>query len=142
MCDCEPAASLLAKALFPNIDKNPISLFKNAPKPSRGTETALYHGTIITMSGGELSPVEAMAIQGDEILAAGSLEYIRGKAGSQVPVNELGDHCVVPGFIEPHCLILNFGPLEVTQIKEAKQKVEREAQKLPNGCRIIVYFAR
>ncbi|KAK0705606.1 amidohydrolase 3 [Lasiosphaeris hirsuta] len=67
----------------------------------------IYRGTIITMASGQFNPVEAMAVQGDTILAVGTYDQVQA-AVSHLSYTErnLGSQCIVPGFVEPHLHLL------------------------------------
>ena len=86
----------------------------------------------MTATDGKFSPVEAIAIQGDSIVAVGSLADAQRDAGTSTPVQVLGKgQTIVPGFINPHLhllftalaldheSILNFSPSIVKRINNA-----------------------
>jgi predicted amidohydrolase YtcJ len=61
----------------------------------------IHNGTILTM---EQSPaqVEAVAIQGESILAVGDETDILAMAGANTQIFDLGDWTLLPGFIDSH----------------------------------------
>ncbi|KAK4445677.1 amidohydrolase family-domain-containing protein [Podospora aff. communis PSN243] len=70
-----------------------------------GNDTVIYNGTILTMAGGTFSPQESIAFQGDTILAVGTSDTVKQAvldSGSNFSEHDLGDQCMMPGFIEPH----------------------------------------
>jgi predicted amidohydrolase YtcJ len=73
---------------------------QTAPPP-RTDITVFVNGTILTVDG-EFSVVEAMAIQGHQILAVGSREEVRQQTGDGVTQIDLAGKTVLPGFVDPH----------------------------------------
>ncbi|KAG8978306.1 hypothetical protein FRB90_008457, partial [Tulasnella sp. 427] len=73
-----------------------------ANDPPAGT-TIFTNGSIITMAGGNFSPVEALAISGGAITATGSLQQVQQSVqGGTTTTVDLQGKCILPGFIEPH----------------------------------------
>ena len=66
-----------------------------------GAEVIFRNGTIIPMTGQQRN-VEALAIGGGKILAAGSLQEVSALAGSGTRIVDLQGRTVLPGFIDPH----------------------------------------
>ena len=109
----------------------------------------IYRGTILTMASGQFNPVEAMAVQGDTILAAGTYDQVQA-AVSNIPHTErdLGSQCIVPGFVEPHLHLLttalvsglsDIGIENAENIDQAKECIEAAANKTKPGDWIIAF---
>src|SRR6266568_7398925 len=73
----------------------PACLWPQAP------DTILYNGKIFTSNTDQLR-VEALAIRGERISAAGSNDSVRQLAGAQTRIIDLGGRTVVPGFNDAH----------------------------------------
>lgn len=67
--------------------------------PSPRADTILVGKHIITMDD---SRVEAVALRGETIAATGSRASVMRLAGPETRIVELGDHALVPGFIDSH----------------------------------------
>lgn len=70
-------------------------------------ETIYFNGSIITMgfSSAEeelTSQIEAVLVRDGVIAAAGPLEDIKAHASKNATFEDLGGHCLMPGFIDPH----------------------------------------
>lgn len=77
------------------------------PIDQQETQTVRVYtgGTIMTVDPGFSKP-EAIAIQGDRILAIGSLEDVKQQAGEQADLIDLQGRTIMPGLIDPHTHIL------------------------------------
>jgi predicted amidohydrolase YtcJ len=71
----------------------------------------LHNGTIYTLEGDEPSPVEALAIGGGEVLAAGSLESCERLADPSTRRVDLRRNWVVPGLVDAHAHLKNLAAL-------------------------------
>jgi predicted amidohydrolase YtcJ len=122
------AASLVAIALFPEL--------------ARGQGTAdliLDHGEIWTEN--PLQPeVEAVAIRGNRILAAGDSATVQKLAGPNTKLIDLRSRRAVPGFNDSHVHFYMGGDgLASVQLREAtspaqfRQKIAAFAHNLPKG---------
>lgn len=74
-------------------------LFPLMPVYSQTTDLIFLGDNIITMDSSEVS---AVAIGNDRILATGTRQEILQLAGSSTRIVELGDHALLPGFIDAH----------------------------------------
>jgi predicted amidohydrolase YtcJ len=63
--------------------------------------TVFVNGTILTVDE-EFSVAEAMAIQGNQILAVGSRADVLQRLGDEVTQIDLAGKTVLPGFVDPH----------------------------------------
>jgi predicted amidohydrolase YtcJ len=71
-------------------------------------DTVLRNGKIVTMDRTKPS-AEALAIQGDTILAVGSNQEVQGHIGKSTQVIDLAGKLAIPGFIEGHGHLTGLG---------------------------------
>ena len=72
------------------------------------TATEIYSGgTILTMDGADRQ-VEAVAVYGDRILAAGTLEEAAAFRGPDTRMIDLSGRTMLPGFYDPHSHVLYY----------------------------------
>jgi predicted amidohydrolase YtcJ len=99
------------------------------------------NGNIITMNS-EQPKASAMAFQNGKILAVGDLAAVKKVAGSKYEYHDLEGKTVVPGFIESHDHIVQFGgaleylditPFTCPTLKEALQKLKAQGQPNEDG---------
>lgn len=69
--------------------------------------TIFTNATVITADA-DFSIAEALAIDGDKILAVGSLEDVRASVPDTATIVDAGGKTILPGFIEPH---MHFFPI-------------------------------
>ncbi len=79
-----------------------------ADVPVDAADLILVNGTVVTVDA-ELGEAQALAIQGDRILAVGTDEEIRAMADGDTEVVELDGRLAIPGFIEGHGHFLGLG---------------------------------
>ncbi len=79
-----------------------------APKQAAGL-TVFVNATVITADA-SFSIAEALAIEDGKIVAVGSAEDVRAKAGEGADVIDAGGAVILPGFIEPH---MHFFPIAI-----------------------------
>lgn len=101
--------------------------------------TLLHSGTIRTMTGPD-DVAEAIALDGDRIAAVGDLTHVRQEAqrlaaerGEQLREADLAGAAVVPGFIDPHGHLVQYGTMaaladlsEATSIPELQEILAAE----------------
>ncbi|KAG8988992.1 hypothetical protein FRB94_001794 [Tulasnella sp. JGI-2019a] len=93
------------------------------------------------MADNSFSPVDALAIGGGKVIAAGTLEQVKkalAPSGNSKMINLKG-HCILPGFVEPHLHLLlsaltikffvNLQPSTTTSRECAIQKLTDAASK-------------
>lgn len=89
-----------------------------------------------------LPRAEAVAIEGERILAVGSDAEIRGHAGPQTEVIDCRGRALLPGFIDAHCHVLAYAasllsvdcsPDAVTSIADIQAALRRRAEVTPAG---------
>ncbi len=87
---------------------------------------------------------EAIALKNDKILKVGKNEAIDRLIGNNTKVINLNGRVVVPGFIDTHVHLADYGRLlawvdlkAVTSIEEIKKRVGQRVQKVPNGRWIL-----
>ncbi|KAK3349652.1 amidohydrolase family-domain-containing protein [Lasiosphaeria hispida] len=112
---CGGATNSILRALLGDPKELEISLQgleSDEPQAGESSEAGdanavIYRGTIITMASGQFNPAEAMAVQGDTVLAVGTYDQVQA-AVSHLPYTkrDLGSKCIVPGFVEPHLHLL------------------------------------
>jgi predicted amidohydrolase YtcJ len=66
------------------------------------SDAVIFHGGIVLSVDPAFSQHEALAIQGNRILAVGDVETVRRAAGAGAREIDLAGRTVLPGFIEPH----------------------------------------
>jgi predicted amidohydrolase YtcJ len=95
-------------------------------------DMVFVNGAIITMD--DKRPlVEAVAVRGGRILAAGSLKEVERLKGSATQVVDLAGKTMLPGFVEPHihCVPaflanwLDIGPFVNQSMDEVRTKITR-----------------
>ena len=96
MCySCNPGALLLARVAVAGLKLDASSLHdmkKGSTSPATINDTlntVFTGGSIVTMTGGDLSPVDALAIGGDQVLATGTLAELQQAAGPDATVIDL-----------------------------------------------------
>ena len=76
------------------------------PSPTSPPPDVVFHnGSILTMETGQ-PEAQALAIQGESILAIGSDEYVLPLAGPETLLIDLGGRALMPGFVDAHSHIL------------------------------------
>lgn len=109
-------------------------------------DTIFFGDNIVTMDPSQPS-VEAVAVRGQMIAAAGALDEVMALRGESTRVVDLGDRALLPGFIDAHghflgagrasdALSLHSPPVgDVTNIDEMVQKIRRwiEEKGIPPG---------
>ena len=86
---------------------------------------------------------EALTIQGDRIVWAGTLEDCRAMAGSDREEHDLAGRTLMPGFVDAHChplmlgqtqSWLDVGPATAASIAELVALLAEHARRLPPGA--------
>jgi predicted amidohydrolase YtcJ len=102
-------------------------------------DLALTGGNVLTLRSSQPS-AEAVAVKGDRIVKVGTNEEISQLVGKDTKVIRLNGKTVVPGFIDTHIHVADFGRLltwidlsDVGSIKEMQKSLSRHVEKLPNG---------
>jgi predicted amidohydrolase YtcJ len=106
-------------------------------------DLALTNGKILTMNPAQ--PVaEAVAIKGDKIIKIGTTQEINKLVGEHTKVVRLNGKTVVPGFIDTHIHVTDFGRLlawldltNVKSIAELREAVKNRAEKTVKGRWIL-----
>jgi predicted amidohydrolase YtcJ len=102
-------------------------------------DLALTTGKVLTMN--QSQPyAEAIAIKDDKIVQVGTNEEIEPWIGKNTKVVSLKGKTVVPGFIDTHIHVADFGRLlrwidlsEAGSIKEMQESLRRHVAKAPKG---------
>ena len=106
-------------------------------------DLALINGKVLTMN--QSQPyAEAIAIKDDRIAQVGTNEEIEPWIGKNTKVINLKGKTVVPGFIDTHIHVADFGKVltwidlrGVKSIEEMQSSLRKRAQKTPRGKWII-----
>ncbi|KAG9025862.1 hypothetical protein FS837_004794, partial [Tulasnella sp. UAMH 9824] len=150
MCHgCDPGVTALARILTSglNLSKDVGNLIQpdvveSENDPVEGESSIFYNGSIITMAGGTFSPVEALAIKGASITAAGRLQDVRSLAGDTATMVDLNGQCILPGFVEPHLhlflsaltidYLVPLQPWKIPKRSDALKILQKEVDKVVN----------
>jgi predicted amidohydrolase YtcJ len=85
---------------------------------------------------------EAVAVEGERVLAVGSEADVRPHVGSRTEVVDCGGRAVLPGFIDDHCHLLAYAagllsvdcsPAVVSSIADIQAAIRRRAEETPGG---------
>ena len=106
-------------------------------------DLVLVDGNILTMNLSHPS-AEAVAVKKDRIVKVGTTEQISSWIGKDTLVINLQGKTVVPGFIDCHIHVTDFGKFltwidlkDVCSIEELQRKLRDRVQKIPEGRWII-----
>ena len=106
-------------------------------------DLVLMGGKVLTMNSSQ-PYAEAIAVKNDRIVEVGKNEEISRWLGKNTKVINLKESTVVPGFIDTHVHVADFGRFltlldlrGVKSIEEMKKKVGKRAQKTPKGKWIL-----
>jgi predicted amidohydrolase YtcJ len=106
-------------------------------------DLALTGGNVLTMNPSQ-PRADAVAVKGDRIFKVGTNEEISQLVGKDTKVIRLKGKTVVPGFIDTHIHVADFGRLltwveldDVNSIKEMQNSLRKRVQKTPKGKWII-----
>jgi predicted amidohydrolase YtcJ len=106
-------------------------------------DLALIGGNVLTMNPSKLH-AEAIAVKGDRIAKVGTNEEISSLIGKNTKVIRLEGKTVLPGFIDTHIHIVDFGRLltwldlsYVRSIKEMQNSLSSRIQKTPKSKWVI-----
>jgi len=102
-------------------------------------DLALTSGKVLTMNPSQ-PYAEAIAIKDDRIIQVGTNEEIEPWIGKDTKVISLKGKTVVPGFIDTHIHVVDFGRLltwidlsEAGSIKEMQESLSKHVKKAPKG---------
>lgn len=106
-------------------------------------DLALINGNILT-----LNPVkpgaEAVAIKKDRIVGVGSNREVGLLVGEGTEVVDLGGRTVVPGFVDSHIHVVDFGKVlawidltDVKSIGEMQGRLKERVKKIPKGRWVV-----
>ncbi len=95
------AAATLGSKSFVQAETTPTRSASGIVTPGTDANTVFVNGNILTVDS-EFSVVEAMAIQGNQILAVGQTEEVLRLAGDNAIQIDLAGKTMLPGFIDPH----------------------------------------
>ncbi|HLB99853.1 MAG TPA: amidohydrolase [Candidatus Bathyarchaeia archaeon] len=106
-------------------------------------DLVFINGKVLTMNPAQ--PIaEAVAIKGDKIFKVGPNEEINQLIGNSTKIIQLNGKTVLPGFIDTHIHVADFGRLlawvdltNANSIEEIKSSVKERAEKTPKGRWIL-----
>lgn len=120
-----------------------LLLFTLTPLLPQSPDLILVGGKVVTIDDAKPS-AEAIAIDGDKILAVGSNEEIRALAGEDTRVISLDGQLVLPGFIDGHAHLTGLGvskmQLDLTKAKswsDIERQVAEAVKHTPKGQWIL-----
>jgi len=106
-------------------------------------DLALIDGNVITMDSSQPS-AEAIAIKKDRIVKVGTNEEIKPWIGKDTKVIDLQGRTVVPGLIDSHIHVADFGKFltwidlkAVNSIEKLQRRLKERSQSIPKGRWII-----
>jgi len=106
-------------------------------------DLVLMDGNVITMDSSQPS-AEAIAVKKDRIVKVGTNEEISRWIGKNTKIINLQGRTVVPGLIDSHIHVGDFGKFlmwidlkDVTSVEEMQRRIRKRAQKIPKGRWII-----
>jgi predicted amidohydrolase YtcJ len=106
-------------------------------------DLVLAYGKILTMNSSQ-PHAEAIAIEKDKIVKIGTDKEISQWIGKNTKVINLKGRTVVPGLIDTHVHVVEFGRFlawidlkDVKSIKEVQRKIRKRVQETPKGKSII-----
>ena len=86
-----------------------FSVVLAACAPQADPADTIFHGdNIVTMDPGQPT-VEAVAVRGETIVGAGSMDEVMALQGPSTRVVDLGDNALLPGFVDSHGHFLGAG---------------------------------
>jgi predicted amidohydrolase YtcJ len=108
-------------------------------------DTILVNGKVITLDGAS-SIAQAVAIQGDKILAVGANDDVRRRADVRTNIIDLGGRTVVPGLMDSHIHALRAGLtyavelswIGVPSLAKGLDLIREAARKSPPGTWIKI----
>jgi predicted amidohydrolase YtcJ len=106
-------------------------------------DLVLIDGNVLTMDSSQPS-AEALAVKKDRIVKVGTTEEISSWIGKATKVINLQGRTVVPGLIDSHIHVGDFGKFlmwldlkDVNSIEAMQRRIRERAQKIPEGRWII-----
>jgi predicted amidohydrolase YtcJ len=106
-------------------------------------DTVLIEGNLITMDPSQPN-ADAIAIKNDKIVKIGTNEEIKSLIGENTKVIKLQGRTVIPGLIDSHIHVADFGKVltwlnlhDVNSIEEMKKRIKKRANRIPKGRWII-----
>jgi predicted amidohydrolase YtcJ len=116
-----------------------------APLWSQSADTILTNGKILTVDA-QFSTKEAVAVEGNKVMAAGTTAEIRKLAGPKTRVIDLQGRTVIPGLIDSHMHAIRAGQTFATEVnwvgansvEEAVGRIHKASQEMKPGAWLIV----
>ncbi|KKM39480.1 hypothetical protein LCGC14_1564690 [marine sediment metagenome] len=105
----------------------------------------LYGGSVITMNDNQPT-IDAVGIEGEKIIAIGTLEDVKKEMSCNYDLIDLGEKCLIPGFIESHMhpitllfFLLNVDLSVCKSLEEVQDVIINVAKKKPQDDLIFGY---
>ena len=109
-------------------------------RPAEGPSLVLHHGKVITLDP-DSRIAEAVAIEGERVLAVGANDDILGLAGRETTLVDLEGQTVVPGFADNHYHSIGGGPgvdlSSARTLDDVLQAIGERAKNTPPGTVIV-----
>jgi predicted amidohydrolase YtcJ len=106
-------------------------------------DLVLIGGNVLTMNSSQ-PRAEAIAVEGDKISKVGTNKEILPLIGKETKVIRLNGKTILPGFIDTHIHVVDFGRLltwldlaDTRSIKEVRNRLAKRVLKTPKGKWII-----
>ncbi|HJX61783.1 MAG TPA: amidohydrolase [Dehalococcoidia bacterium] len=104
--------------------------------------TLVFHNARVITMDASRPRAQAVAVEGERILAVGSEGDVRQHVGPRTEVIDCGGRAVLPGFIDGHCHLLAYAaslfsvdcsPTAVSSIADIQAAIRRRAEETPAG---------
>ncbi len=103
---CNPASTLIKVGITPSTSPSPANPTATPPAIAERASVIFMNGTILTTDGAS-AIAQAIALNGDTILAAGDTAEILALSDSQTQIIDLGGLTLMPGFVDAHSHMFN-----------------------------------
>jgi predicted amidohydrolase YtcJ len=133
----------LLQAALKDIHKRQFNINGTEADLVQRADLVLMSGNVSTMNPSQPS-AEAIAVKGDRILKVGTNDDITRLVGKKTKVITLEGKTVVPGFIDTHVHVVDFGRVlswvdlaSAKSVREIQTIIRQRAKKAPRGKWII-----
>jgi len=117
---------------------------RKAPEAAGPPTTVYSGGDILTMAGREPAYIEALAVREGKILATGTLAQVQAAAGAQATSIDLQGKTMLPGFIDTHGHMVQFGKnlmdanlVGSKDIADLLERLKTHLANVPEGAWIV-----
>ncbi|WP_353561068.1 amidohydrolase [Pyruvatibacter sp. HU-CL02332] len=108
---CAPVLGELGLLSLPHMAASANALAwknENLGVPPQAVGLTIFTNATVITADADFSVAEALAIDGDKILAVGSLDDVKASVPDTATIVDAGGKTILPGFIEPH---MHFFPI-------------------------------